>query len=66
MSEDYAEYPRNIQHIPPDISSSGIKAIRRLQALPANRLHIFALLKIVNKWFLFCLSGTGIKMEKLS
>lgn len=71
MSEDYAEYPTEYPteyspEYPVDISKSGIKAIRRLQALAANHLHIFALLKFANQWFLFCITGKGIKMERLS
>jgi len=65
MSEDYSEHFTD-RSIPPDISKSGIKAIRRLQSLSANHLHIFALLKIAGKWILFCLTGNGVKIEKLS
>ena len=66
MSEDYIECAVKQDRIPADISKSGIKAIRRLQALPDSCLHILALLKLANQWFLFCITGNGIKIEKLS
>lgn len=66
MSEDYVECTTEQDQIPADISKSGIKAIRRLQSLPAGHLHILALLKLAGQWFLFCITGSGIKIEKLS
>jgi len=66
MSEDYTGHIVRNSGIPADISKSGIKAARRLQTFTANHLHIFALLKLANQWFLFCITGKGIKMERLS
>jgi hypothetical protein len=50
---------------PQDLSLPAIKAVRRLQALPSGRLHLVAVIKMLKVWFLFVITGEGVKMEKL-
>jgi len=50
---------------PEDLCIQGIKAVRRLQALPRGRLYFVALIKMAKTWFLFIVTPQGVKMEKL-
>ena len=48
-----------------DLDVATLKAAKRLQTLPANRLHVVFVLKLAGRWLLFVLSGDGIKMEQI-
>ena len=48
-----------------DLDVASLKAAKRLQALPAGRLHVVFVLKLAGQWLLFVLSGEGVKMERI-